>query len=248
MNNLNIDAIIDACITIGASLDTHSANSVLHNDTTSKISDLVTACQAMGCPCAARDAQKWIDLVTSSDAPDKARFNQLTVSLQNNLRTELSAKALLYVDATRNQFWNDPLNGWGDVLPKLPQEATDDVTEAGKCYACSRYTACVHHLCRVLECGFKGFAERHAVNFKYGIERTSWEQLSEDLKLHRDSKKSILSSAELAAINKVRDQIGVIKTLWRNPTAHSTGTFYTDEQSLAIYHAVRQLMEDLVTL
>jgi hypothetical protein len=153
----------------------------------------------------------------------------------------------MHFEHDRARYWDRPTDGWDAILAALPQEATDDVVEASKCYACSRYTACVHHLCRVFECGLKDFANRHSVTFKFPIEQTSWKQLSDDLKAHKDNNQA-LTTTQIAAINKVRDQIAVIASLWRNPTAHSTGTFYTDEQAYAIYHAVRQLMKDLVTL
>ncbi len=176
------------------------------------------------------------------------RAVKLMTEIRERFSDEAEALHCFFMEPGRAQYWATPTGGWEQALAALSQEATDDVTEAGKCYACGRYTACVHHLCRVLECAFKGFSKRHGVIFKYEVERTSWEQLSEDLKAHRDTNKETLSPAEVAVINKVRDQIAVIKTLWRNPTAHSTGTFYTDEQALAIYHAVRQFAGDLVTL
>jgi hypothetical protein len=206
----------------------------------------------LDCPATAASLERLID-----SAASRLRGNDFTAwvneqadlyrEFRRNFAAEAGRSSFFCMERDRIHFWNEPTRGWDHILAALPQEATDDVTEAGKCFACSRYTACVHHLCRVLECGFKAFAVRKNVTLKFP-EQTSWEQLKRDLKDYFDLNKSTMTTEDIAAFSKVREQVTVMAPLWRNPTAHSTGTFHTDEQALAIYHAVRQLMGDLVKL
>ncbi len=165
--------------------------------------------------------------------------------LRDTLMVELDSVAFFYLNPSNSWLYHYPLDGWESALTNLPQQASDDVEEAAKCRATRRYTACVIHLCRALECAFKHFAIRHSITFKHDIDNTSWEALANDIKEHRDANKTTLSPDEIAVLNEVRDQIIVLKGLWRNKVTHSTGTFYTEEQVQNIYPAVRGLMTEL---
>lgn len=154
----------------------------------------------------------------------------------------------LYIETKYIDLWKEPRAGWEDVLTKLPQQAADDLTEACRCLGCSRYTAAVVHIGRLFECAFKDFAARHDIPTKYAPANSSWKQIADDIKAHRDSKKAVLSTTEIANYDRVRGQIIIIADLWRNDSVHSTGTFYTDEQALGIYHSIKGLISDLVTL
>jgi hypothetical protein len=180
--------------------------------------------------------------------------------LRDALFTELGSVIHLYVERDRVPFWNDQnadengnpiechidLHKWRAILDKLPPESARDLSEAGKCFACSRYTGCAIHLCRMFEAGFKLFTKHHGVQTEHLLEDSSWEHIHESIRKHRDNHKATLSSAEIKMYNRVRGQIIILAELWRNPSAHSGGTFYNDEEAMRIYHVIKGLLEEMV--
>ena len=68
----------------------------------------------------------------------------------DRFEAELSARMFFYMPAERAKYFADePLFGEA-VANKFPKLA-EDISEAGKCFACGRYTATVFHLMRLME-------------------------------------------------------------------------------------------------
>jgi hypothetical protein len=57
-----------------------------------------------------------------------------------------------YIPLLRAQVF-ELVEPYGVLVSKKFPNLTEDIQEAGKCYACARYTACVFHLMRVMENG-----------------------------------------------------------------------------------------------
>jgi hypothetical protein len=126
------------------------------------------------------------------------------------------------------------------VLERFP-DATFDITEAGKCLALDRPTACVFHLMRVTEYGLQAIGKVLGMNDP----RPNWEpviaKIDSDLKLPFKERKSKDSTDLLANISA---QMHAVKIAWRNRVMHVEKK-HTPEEARDIYSATCALMRYL---
>jgi HEPN domain-containing protein len=122
--------------------------------------------------------------------------------------------------------------------------AVEDMTEAGKCFALARYTACVFHCSRVIECGLKVLvATIGMVKLKH-----DWgAQIGEiEKELERRYRAAGARTPEEQFFSEAASQIGHIKNAWRNPTMHIERR-YNYEVARDVFNASCAFMRDLST-
>ncbi len=142
-------------------------------------------------------------------------------------------------------------NLFGDsVFNKFPS-ANFDIEEAGKCFATTRYTACVMHLQRVLEVGLKSYGNYLGVACLANSTQPSWnkvlDQTRKEMK-ERDDKlltaKNWTSTEEKEFCEGVQPFLEAIKVAWRNPSMHAD-KIYSEEIAEDIFSAVKRFMRHL---
>ena len=125
--------------------------------------------------------------------------------------------------------------------------AAFDISEAGKCFALNRPTACVFHLMRVLEIGLGVFAKHFAVP----SDHTNWHNIIEGIeKAVRNMSSDPAKPADWKEQQEFYSQAAhgfmFIKDAWRNYTAHARGK-YTEDETETIFINVRAFMQRLAT-
>ncbi len=68
------------------------------------------------------------------------------------IRRELKRRLFLYIAPDKAHWYQDPVEGWGEVIKRWDQ-VRDDIVESSKCFACDRYAAAVFHVILVAEAG-----------------------------------------------------------------------------------------------
>jgi hypothetical protein len=121
------------------------------------------------------------------------------------------------------------------------------VSEAGKCHALHRSTACVFHLMRVLEIGLSVFAALFGVSASH----TNWHNIIEGIEkavrnMPSDPNKSANWKEEQEFYSQAAGHFMVLKDAWRNYTAHARGKF-TEEEAETMFINVRAFMQKLAT-
>jgi hypothetical protein len=175
-------------------------------------------------------------------------INQLGAEMMNRLEDECNRHLVMLIEKdyaqyfSNAQFFDSQDANAKKVSLQFP-DAAEDVAEAGKCLACSRSTACVMHLLRVMECGLKALAA------KLGIpEQNDWgKYLSEIEKaLERRMKSAGARTQEEQFYAEAHAMFDSVRRAWRNPTMHVAKT-YTEERANEILIAVRSFMRHLAT-
>lgn len=118
--------------------------------------------------------------------------------------------------------------------------ATFDISEASKCRAVGRWTACVMHLMRVLETGLSALSKH------YGVETGSnWNQVLNQIeaKTREVSRSSHGAEAEQWA-SEAATHLRFVKNAWRNHAMHHRQT-YDEERAVAIFDSSRSFMRHL---
>lgn len=117
-----------------------------------------------------------------------------------------------------------------------------DISEASKCMAFERWTACVMHLMRVLEVGLGSLAKSFDLD-----PNENWNTLLNQIeaKLKEVGKKTHGADEEQFAA-EAATHFRSIKNAWRNHAMHARET-YDEERAVAIYDSVRSFMRHLST-
>jgi len=168
--------------------------------------------------------------------------------LERALRSELETRRFFFVPPERANYYSDegftfldlPENdGLADKLTPLRPaiksfpSITNELREAGNCFAFDRPTACVFHLARVMEAALKVTAKEIGVEYT-----TDWGRCFRDIEKQGEQSDPFFREA----VAYMRS----FKNVWRNPTMHIERSF-SEQEAEHIFNAVQAFMEHLAT-
>jgi hypothetical protein len=176
-------------------------------------------------------------------------YGQLAKSfadLSERLYDEINDNLFMYVPKGKQQFYTDPHERFGLDVKNFPS-ATDEIEEAGKCYAAGRNTACVLHLMRVLETGLNALAKH--LNVPY--DSVNWEQITNKIPGKLDELEKLSPKPQnWKDDRKFYSEVGIhfkfIKDAYRNYAMHVHDR-YDDSKALAIFNHVSAFMRHVAT-
>jgi hypothetical protein len=164
--------------------------------------------------------------------------------LKNRIEDDLESCKYVAIDSSKEQFFSNE-NLFGDkVADKFPASC-EDISEAGKCFALSRYTAAVFHLMRAMEHAIHILGSTHDVTIadKNG-NSLSWGGLVANI----NAKTVSLPEGEIKRKwHEAGSLLYYVKEAWRNGTMHPKQT-YTEEEAIAIFGTVKAFVVSLVDL
>jgi hypothetical protein len=150
-------------------------------------------------------------------------------------------------------WYTNPWRGWGTGIERFPQ-IVDDVEEASKCYALSRYAAAVFHSVQILEAGLIELG----TFLKIQDPHSGWTAVSGALKKVIEKKHTERTSFEKKNFPFLEQMHGLVqglKNAWRNKISHASGRLVlissefkpeTAEEILMATRAfIRRLAEEL---
>ena len=163
--------------------------------------------------------------------------------MRERVADELKGKAFYYVSDHVELLSDSPL--FGDKVEEAFPSARYDISEAGRCLALRRSTACVLHLMRALELGLASLATALEV----GHADRNWQAIIECIEKQiglrnkhthgpkwKDEDEPFFSGAVF--------HFQLVKNAWRNPTMHAKSK-YTEEEAEEIYDGARSFMRHL---
>jgi hypothetical protein len=157
------------------------------------------------------------------------------------IQREMKGNIFLYVDSVKAEFYRDANLFGAKVEDRFPR-ASGDISEAGKCLALDRPTACVFHLMRVMEVGLQEFSSALGVFFP---QDNNWQAILDHTNKaikamdHKQSKTRQYAEAAAHLYN--------VKVAWRNSVMHPKET-YTWDEAKQIFGNVQTFVSDLSAL
>ncbi|MFL6846322.1 MAG: hypothetical protein ACJ8ER_15755 [Allosphingosinicella sp.] len=160
--------------------------------------------------------------------------------LLRTFRDEIEARSLFVMSGRNVALFDQAEPLFGAAVDDAFPSSSFDISEAGKCLACGRWTAAVTHLMRALEAPLAVLAER--VGVPGGV---NWnKQLNEIESRLRLVSKSKDGPDEEQWAAEAASHFRAIKNGWRNRAMHGQET-YDEERATQIYEAVRALLRHL---
>lgn len=107
-------------------------------------------------------------------------FKRSVETLRERIEDELDDIVFLFVPNDEVSYYENKTLFGDDVAAKFNQ-ASEDIEEAGNCFAAGRYTACVFHLMRVLEYGLRALSRNLKVRLPRPVELEEWGKLISEI-------------------------------------------------------------------
>ena len=214
----------------------------------SQVEQLHGQLEDLGLPVSAKKADQ-IRIALTLTGPDErsSAWGHLITGYCKELRErvahELEGRAIYYVSDHVDLLSESPL--FGDHVDEAFPSAQYDISEAGRCLAFRRQTACVVHLMRALEFGLSNLATTLGMN----LTNKNWDTIINDIEKevrsrNKGSHGEKWKNEDEPFFSEAAAHFRLIKNAWRNHAAHAR-TKYTDEEAKEIYESVRAFMRHL---
>ena len=214
----------------------------------SQVKNLHEQLQELGLPVSAEKANElYFGLTTSVPGVSPSTrcqvVKQNSEELRRRVAAELKGKAIYYVSDHVDLLTDSPL--FGDKVDGAFPSAQYDITEAGRCLALRRPTACVVHLMRALEVALASLAKALGQN----ITTQTWNTILNVLEAEiRSRDKKTLGEKwreeDEQFFAEAATHFRMIKNAWRNHAMHAKDK-YTDEEAENIYDSVHSFIRHL---
>ena len=165
--------------------------------------------------------------------------------LDNRVIDEAKSRKFFSIEQDKQSFITDK-SLFGEEVTSAFHSAIVDIEEAGECLAFERYTACVFHLCRIMEKGLRvlqvalGLPQSANPTWAAVLHKIDSELAKEFTQMSPELQSDRPFFAGAAAMMRS------VEHAWRNPTMHIEKV-YTEEQAEDIWNAVRGFMRHLAT-
>lgn len=178
---------------------------------------------------------------------------RLSTEFIDRLKDEMSLRAYYSVTPREAQYYNSPWDGWKEIVSRF-NDATDDIEELSKCFALSRYPACVYHSLQVTEIGIIELGRFIGVKDP----KPGWDATKNELKrilAKKYDQRNAFEQAHSAFMEQINATIEALQTAWRNKISHTEGRLVlvgkefsadvAEEIMLATRAFMRRLAEEL---
>ena len=160
---------------------------------------------------------------------------------------QLWRERCLVLDKSQRNYYEQESPLFGEKVASSFFRASQDIAEAGRCFALGRWTASVFHLMRVLELGLAALATELGISFEFENWHTVIERIESEIRKLDGLPKGPGKSEKLQKYSEAAKQFRYFKDAWRNHVSHSRVT-YDETQSETIMRHVREFMQDLVVI
>ena len=169
--------------------------------------------------------------------------------VERSFRAELEARLFVFIEPDRAAYFSDALAVGGEImdlesslsLHRSPS-AGFDLREAGNCFASGCYTACVHHLSKIVEFGLFAFA-----TFGGASDPLNWNKALNEVQKALSQKTGNFAGTSRADDQYYSEALGLLrnfKTAWRNPVSHVPVSF-DETRARTMFSIVRATMHHL---
>lgn len=206
--------------------------------TYAKIADAADVINAPVTKIAADRARK--KLTNNKKPITLAELRPINAEVRSRLLDEIGEVRFYCLSASAAAYYNPAEPLFGAAVDARLAKASNDISEAGKCFATGRYTASVFHLMRAMEASVQKISEQLGIE---NVER-EWGKLLSDI----DAKIGTMAKGDNRNNwSQVHANLYHVKQAWRNDTMHPKAT-YTEEEAREVFEAMKALTRHLASL
>ena len=214
----------------------------------SEVGQLHGQLKELDLPVSAKKAQQIRSALTDFSPDERSTtWGQIIKDYCDELRErvvhELEGKAIYYVSDHVELLSDSP--PFGDKVEEAFPSARYDISEAGRCLALRRSTACVLHLMRALEFGLVSLATAWDVDHADASWQNIIDRIEKEIGLrNKGTHGEKWKNEEEPFFSGAASHFRLIKNAYRNHAMHARSK-YTEEEAEDIYDSVRSFMRHL---
>jgi hypothetical protein len=203
-------------------------------------------CQTLGLTLSVLSADRMVTQLQATLPPTNTEFSRMVAELRRRILDETSSVLFLQVPARDAPFYEGQ-QLFGEEVEACFPSVSLEISEAGKCLALGRNTACVFHLMRVIEVGLRTLASALRIRMKRS--QPTWNDLivAVQNRIKPTQPKRNLWQKHEVFVAGVATYMGDISRAWRNPLVHKVSVFYSEEDARDIFQSVGAFMCHLAT-
>jgi len=174
---------------------------------------------------------------------------RLQRELNERITDEAAMRMFFRLTMEEARLYSNPLEKWETIVDRFPN-VIDDVEEAAKCWAVSRYAASVYHTTQIVEHGMIELGKfLRAPGSKPGFTETMNEVKRILGKPYPTRNR--FEKKHFAFLEQVHGSVSPLQAAWRNKISHADGKLtlltkeFSPEVSEDIFYATRGLMRRL---
>lgn len=207
---------------------------------------LIEECTQAGLPISAEYMQRSLAHL-DNHGYSHWRLNEIS----NVLEIELSQRVFLQIEKRKEVYFETPRVGWEDTIKRFP-ECITDIEEMNRCFALSRYAACVFHSLLIAEWGIIRLGDHIGVTDP----KKGWDATYKFLSgLMREGRNKLPPSLarQWDFLEQIHMCLEAMKLAWRNKVNHAAENLtvlqsdFTSEIAEEISVATRGFMRRLAS-
>lgn len=171
----------------------------------------------------------------------------LSFQVFDRFRSEVGGQWLIIVSHDHSDYLDENVAPFGnevrDEFPKL----AEDIDEAAKCLALSRYTACVFHLMRVMESTVHTLARKLKVTVDLRV--ATWNDITTAMSnaVNAMPGKTAIQKKNKRIYSEIIGNLNAVRIAWRNEVMHPKKT-YTRPEAARIFTLVEGFLTSLLSI
>ena len=173
---------------------------------------------------------------------------ELTNDLREAFLERADRDALLIIPTANRKYYEQEVPIFGKAVADALPEAAQEISEAGKCFALDRWTACIFHLMRALELSLHRIAKELGIAFPAPIELQDWGTIVKKIDSRIDElekqSRSQQKSEDLRFYSTLNLEFSWFKNAWRNSISHARES-YNEEQAANILGHVGKFLNEI---
>jgi hypothetical protein len=170
--------------------------------------------------------------------------------LSGRLKDEMQVSCFFLLTEEERKYYESPRKGWEVIIERFPS-SLEDIEEAAKCFALSRYAAAVFHSVQIVEHGLIDLGTFLSVTDPI----SGWTAIAKALKKIIDKSYNDRTQFErenFSFLEQLQGVVEALKNAWRNKISHAHGRLvvmtadFKSETAEEILSATRAFMRRLV--
>lgn len=180
---------------------------------------------------------------------DNKRLGELATELSNRLFDEMSQKLYFSLTAGESDHYLNFRSGWQQVIDRFP-DTLEDIEEARKCFAFSRYAGSVFHSLQVVEAGLIKLGTLISLNDPHSGRTAVCGQLKKVVE-KKYTDRTDFEKQNYQFLEQTQATAEALKNAWRNKVSHAQGKLaliakdFSPEIAEEILMATRSFMRRL---
>lgn len=187
--------------------------------------------------------------INAAQYAKKSEINIRVSNVRDRIVEELEDCKFLHIPTQKVDYYNAAHLFGADVTRKMPK-ISEDISQAGTCYALGLNTACVFHLMRALEYCVQRLGKKLKVNIS--VASRSWAEIVDHINLQVRALPSGKKHTKAQNVKKQRFSLAAsrldhVRIVWRNDVMHPKAT-YDESEAFEVLTAVDAFLKSVVDL